>query len=337
MVLTASHLLRSGMEITMIPSSILSDLKSSYGISCHDAAPIDGGWMNQLWKISSNRGELLIKRFSLQRYTRQKLAAIESSLQRQILLEKEGIPCPHIHPYGASAIRFLDDDTAYMVMDFQRGKNQSSASVTLSQMESLGEVCARMHRAFSRFPVCGTKGYPIDGRRFLASLWDTFHTRAHILSQQDPPAYRRGLLAMGSILPQLTEDFFDRLPKGIAHEDFTFDNILFQEDGVSAVLDFDRNQYSFVWHDIGRALLCFALHDEILRPDYVQAFSRGYNRYLPLTRSDLADALRITWCIETVWWIQPDYFTMEVCKATRFRDEILWLTAHWDEMDRLLP
>lgn len=243
--------------------SICSDIKTSYGIVCRAITPINGGWMNQLWRADTDHGELLIKQFSLKRYTKAKLADIESALQRQMALKKDGIPCPHIYLCGHSAIRFLNDTTAYMVMDFQEGRKKSFASITLSQME--------------------------------------------------------------------------RLPKGIAHEDFTFDNILFHENGVSCILDFDRNQYSFVWHDIGRALLCFALHEGNLRRDYVLAFLNGYNRHLPLSRRDLADALRISWCIEILWWIQPDYFTMEPCKATRFRDEILWLTKHWEELDFLLP
>ena len=317
--------------------SICSDIKTSYGIVCRAITPINGGWMNQLWRADTDHGELLIKQFSLKRYTKAKLADIESALQRQMALKKDGIPCPHIYLCGHSAIRFLNDTTAYMVMDFQEGRNKSFASITLPQMESLGDVCARMHRSFSRLPVRGVKGFPIDSRAFLSGLWENYHTRTQALSPDDPPAYRQALLTQEPILSQLTDTFFERLPKGIAHEDFTFDNILFHENGISCILDFDRNQYSFVWHDIGRALLCFALHEGNLRRDYVLAFLNGYNRHLPLSRRDLADALRISWCIEILWWIQPDYFTMEPCKATRFRDEILWLTKHWEELDFLLP
>lgn len=317
--------------------SICSDIKTSYGIVCRAITPINGGWMNQLWRADTDHGELLIKQFSLKRYTKAKLADIESALQRQMALKKDGIPCPHIYPCGHAAIRFLNDADAYMVMDFQEGRNKSFASITLSQMESLGDVCARMHRSFSRLPVRDVKGFPIDSRAFLSGLWENYHTRTQALSPDDPPAYRQALLTQEPILSQLTDTFFERLPKGIAHEDFTFDNILFHENGVSCILDFDRNQYSFVWHDIGRALLCFALHEGNLRRDYVLAFLNGYNRHLPLSRRDLADALRISWCIEILWWIQPDYFTMEPCKATRFRDEILWLTKHWEELDFLLP
>lgn len=59
--------------------SICSDIKTSYGIVCHAVTPINGGWMNQLWRADTDHGELLIKQFSLKRYTKAKLADIESA------------------------------------------------------------------------------------------------------------------------------------------------------------------------------------------------------------------------------------------------------------------
>ena len=48
---------------------------------------------------------------------------------------------------------------------------------------------------------------------------------------------------------------------GIGHEDFTPDNMLFFGNEVSAILDFDRSQYGYRLHDVGRAILSFALKD----------------------------------------------------------------------------
>lgn len=110
--------------------SILLRYQDQLGIVCRAITPINGGWMNQLWRADTDHGELLIKQFSLKRYTKAKLADIESALQRQMALKKDGIPCPHIYLCGHSAIRFLNDTTAYMVMDFQEGRNKSFASIT---------------------------------------------------------------------------------------------------------------------------------------------------------------------------------------------------------------
>jgi homoserine kinase type II len=193
-----------------------------------------------------------------------------------------------------------------------------------------------MHRAFSQLPVRAAKGYPIDSGQLIGSLWENFNTRVQAAASGAPAEYLQAVRAQEPILKQLTIEYFDRLPRGLAHEDFTSDNILFDADGVSAIIDFDRNQYSFVWHDIGRAILSFALKDHQLDLGKIHAFLEGYSQYTALTLSDIADALRLSWCIEAPWWIQPDFFRESHGKATRFRDEILWLSEHWFELDVLL-
>ncbi len=73
----------------------------------------------------------------------------------------------------------------------------------------------------------------------------------------------------------------------------------------------------------------------ILNIKKVRAFVAGYTRHLPLSMANVADALRISWCIEVLWWIMPSCFAMARSKAARYRDEILWLTDHWSEIDFL--
>jgi len=317
-------------------SRILTDLKYSYGINCHETTPITGGWLNQKWKASTDHGELLIKQFSSKRFGPNNLRFIEAALQRQILVEKEGVLCPKIRQNKGRAIRLLDDSTAYMVMDFCGGKTAGPGQLTDGQMNSLGSACGFMHRAFSRLPVHSVLGYPIGSEDFLSSLWENYNKRIRDLSADAPEAYRKALSLQEPVLKQFSATYLGRLPKGIAHEDFTSDNLLFTADTLSAIIDFDRNQYSFLWHDIGRAVLSFALHEHRLDNRKIHAFLEGYLQYSSLTLPDIADALRISWCIETPWWIQPSFFSRERGKAIRFRDEILWLTEHFFEIDDLL-
>lgn len=315
---------------------IINDLKDSYGIICNQITPVAGGWLNRLWKISTDRGELLVKQFSSNRYNRNQLKFIESALQRQIMLEKNGISCPFILQCEGHAIRLPDNETAYMVMDFRPGKTESSDTITIKQMRSLGNACGYMHKAFSKLPAASMESLPIFGGYTTNLLWDNFDSRIMNCSLNDNAEYRKALFAQEPILKQLTNEFFDKLPRGIAHEDFTSDNILFETNCVSAIIDFDRNCYSYIWHDIGRAILSFALKQNRLDIGKVNAFLEGYKQHLPLTLPDIADALRLSWCIEIAWWIQPEFFSENKGKAGRFRDEILWLTEHWSEIDSLL-
>ena len=312
---------------------VIVDLQESYGVVCRLITPVAGGWLNRKWRVDTGAGEALVKQFSNERYSREKLRRVEAALQRQIQVASRGVACPRIWRCGGRAIRLLDDETAYMVMEFRPGRIESPETVTNRQLFRLGDACGLLHKAFAQLPVQSVEGYPINSQKEYDGLW------ANFLARRDgggPAAYRRAVLAQEPILRRLTPSFFDRLPKGIAHEDFTPDNMLFDGDAVSALLDFDRNRYSFVWHDVGRAILSFALLDDRLDVEKLRAFQAGYSRHAVLTPQNAVDALRLTWCIETPWWIQPEFFRENSNKVTRFREEMLWLTEHWFALDSML-
>lgn len=318
---------------------IQADLAHSYGLAVRHATPVAGGWLNRKWKIEAGTGvdgpeTYLVKQFSHQRYDRTGLEQIHHALRRQQVLEAEGFPCPHIVPFRQAAIRRLDGETTYMVMSFCAGGIERHDTVTVRQMHSLGKACGVMHKAFSALPLSGVKGYPLCGQRLIDSLWVYHRTQVAGLTEDAPIAFRQAIQAQAAILQTLQPAWLDRLPMGIAHEDFSPDNMLFHPEGVSAILDFDRNQFSWLWHDVGRALLSFAWTGERIDAGKAMAFITGYAEHRPLTRADAVDALRITWCLETPWWIVPQRFAEEGTeKITRFRDELLWLTHRWFELE----
>ncbi len=317
-------------------SSIIADLKDSYGIICNQIIPVTGGLLNKKWKVFSEKGELLVKQYSIKRFRRESIELIESALQRQIILEKNGVPCPFVWQYKGRIIRWLDDKTAYMVMNFLPGKTERPDTTTTSQMHSLGSACAVMHKAFSQLPLYLGEKLPAYGGYTLDSLWKNFNSRIMKCPHDGNTEYRKALLELEPILNQLKSDFFDRFPKGFTHEDFHCGNILFGVDSVSAIIDFDRNCYSYILHDIGRAILSFALEGNIMNVEKVHAFLEGYSQHSILTLSDIADALRLSWCIEVPWWIQPEFFAECNEIPRRFKDEMLWLTKHWFEIESLL-
>lgn len=315
---------------------IIKDIKNQYGITCYEITPINGGWLNQLYKVFTNQGTLLVKLYSPQRLWGKKIQNTEAALQRQLLVEKQGVQCLHIYTAGDRCIRIMDDGTMYLIMDFCEGHNETAETSSVQQMHSLGSACGAIHKAFATLPVENAYGYPIDANQMLAEIREHNEKSSSQERGNEPEEYWKALQAEGLIVKELSVDFFNSLPKGIAHEDFTSDNILFQGDQVAAIIDFDRNRYSFVWHDVGRALLSFALEGDIINLQKVEAFVKGYNEHLPLSMQNVLDALRISYCIEALWWINPESFAMAYSKASRFRDETVWIGEHWFELEQIL-
>lgn len=340
--------------------AIRADLESSFGLHGDSVNPVSGGWMNRKWKLVCGGKEWLVKQFSRKRFSQKQLNWIEESMQRQIIAQREGVPCPRVLSFRGKVLRTLADGTTYMVMEFCPGVMLDHNTVMTDQMYSLGRACGQIHRTFSALPPQGVRGYPLDRKSVLHELREHYRTQMEECgkaSEEGGPAgsssdfsdssaeffpkFFRALERERRILEKLPADFFDRLEMGIGHEDFTPDNMLFSGNEVSAILDFDRSQYGYRLHDVGRAILSFALKDGEMDLKKAYAFLEGYGEWMAFGESGragcsgdwlertLSDALRITWCIEAPWWVKKGVFAGASVKPGRFLEEITWVGEWW--------
>ena len=347
--------------------TIRADLESSFGLRGDSVTPVSGGWLNRKWKLVCGGKAWLVKQYSRKRFSQKQLDWIEESMQRQIIAQREGVPCPRVLSSRGKILRTLADGTTYMVMEFCPRVMLDHNTVTTDQMYSLGRACGQIHRTFSALPPQGVRGYPLDRKSVLHELWEHYRTQmaewekaaeegvtagssdfsdssAEFSPECFPEFFTecfRALEQERRILEKLPADFFDRLETGIGHEDFTPDNMLFSGNEVSAILDFDRSQYGYRLHDVGRAILSFSLKDGELDLKKAYAFLEGYGEWMAFGGSNrsgcsgdwlertLSDALRITWCIEAPWWVKKGVFAGASVKPGRFLEEIVWVGERW--------
>lgn len=336
--------------------AIRADLESSFGLHGDSVNPVSGGWMNRKWKLVCGEKAWLVKQFSRKRFSQKQLNWIEESMQRQIIAQREGVPCPRVLSFRGKVLRTLADGTTYMVMEFCPGVMLDHNTVMTDQMYSLGRACGQIHRTFSALPPQGVRGYPLDRKSVLHELREHYRTQMEECgkaAEEGGPAgsssdfsdsseeFFRALERERRILEKLPADFFDRLETGIGHEDFTPDNMLFSGNEVSAILDFDRSQYGYCLHDVGRAILSFALKDGEMDLKKAYAFLEGYGEWMAFGGSSragcsgdwlertLSDALMLTWCIEAPWWVKKGVFAGASVKPGRFLEEITWVGEWW--------
>lgn len=315
--------------MTPIQTKIHADLQAAFGITPDTVTPVTGGYLNKKWKLQTSDGQTyLLKLFSPTRYSPEKYDRLEAALQRQKYVHACGVSCPRVYDVQGQILRRIPTDItgdmAYMLMSYENGTMPTPASVTAAQMTSLGEQCAKMHAALAALDATGDHYYPLDSAGIVKRLSDHRASLSGFTDYQIPPK-------LDAILPDLDAAFFDRLPRQLCHEDFSADNLLFCGD-TAIILDFDRGQYSFPLHDIGRALLSLALDGGVLRRPFIRAFADGYRKHRPLTQDDLADALRITFACEFPWWIRPDYEKITEPKVWRFVREMYFLMQVWEDI-----
>ena len=325
--------------MTPIQTAVLEDLKTAFGITPTRVTPITGGYLNKKWKLETADGTYVLKLFSPARYSAEKLDRIETALQNQRMLYDAGISCPRVYDCGGVILRRvptfvptlpmgLDNHATYMLMSFEEGSMPTPLTVTAEQMTSLGAQVAMMHNALSSLDARSDVHYPLLGADIAARNAEHRTSLDAFSDIQLPPQ-------LDDILSALDASFFDRQNRQLCHEDLSCDNLLFRENHP-ILLDFDRCQYSFPLHDVGRALLSLAFDGETLRTPLVKAFADGYRTTLPLTADALADAFRITFACEFTWWIRREYLLCSEPKVARFVREMRYLMQIWDTLPIVL-
>ena len=317
--------------MTQLHKAIREDLLSVFHLTPTSVTPVVGGYLNQKFRLDTRNGRYLLKQFSPERYPTAKLGRIEQALQRQKYLYENGISCPRVYDVDGRILRHIcrdNGDITYVLMSFEEGDTASPQTVTPAQMTALGEMCARMHNALSILDPTSDPYYPLDSAAVVHRIRE-HHTALKFISDFHLPE------PIDSIIASLDVPFFDVCAKQLCHEDFSADNLLF--DGNSAIiLDFDRGQYSYPLHDVGRALLSLAYDEPDMRMSFVNAFAAGYNRHRTLTKHDLAKALRLTFALEFSWWIHPSAMSASSPKVSRFVREMFFLIHNWNQIPDLL-
>ena len=105
--------------------------------------------------------------------------------------------------------------------------------------------------------------------------------------------------------------------------------MLFQDDHISAILDFDRMRYVYPELDVARATLSGCISESGLHEKKQTAFLKGYQEWFPsFELNDLGRALQLLWTVEAPWWVKTDIKKCSVVPQ-RFFMEIEWLQKNW--------
>jgi homoserine kinase type II len=292
---------------------------------------ICGGWLNLKWHIITDRGDFLIKQFSNQRYTSEKISIVEKALQRQKILYYKGIKCPFIYSYSNKIIQSPKPNIWYMLMEFCNGHLESADTISNKQMCRLGEMCGLMHKYFSGISI---ENEVFHFKNYPKVLCDNYESRLNEAEKLNLSQYIKVVKKQKIIIDSIDDGFFINILKGFTHSDFAVDNILFDVNGDITILDFDTNCYSYQYQDIGRAIMSFTYNNRRINESLINEFVNGYNLILPLTILDAIKALRFLWTVEVTWWIRSSVFIKdESPKVKRFAEELMWLTDNWFDLE----
>lgn len=323
-----------------IENSIFLEIKETvekmFSLKIIDHKAINKGLLNLKWKVRTNNGTFFIKQFNEERYPtsdKKRLYRLNTALLIQKRLSEEGIRCPHILTFNGDIILSTKENIRFIITEYIDGNLVKAGQINCSQFRDLGIELGKIHRLINK--QSDEKVIPrwvVPTKEQLIADWNENWLLTNAKNSDHINAF---LKIQREIFENLDMNIFQASQPGWAHSDLWCDNVLFYNDSLSAIIDFDRFQYIYPELDLSRAILSFALDNNSLRIDVIKAFIDGYNLFGNITADDIVRSLKLLYCEESFWWLNDHSFNNEG-PPKRFAEEMMWLSLNWTNLERIL-
>lgn len=315
---------------TEIQEEIFETISRLFGMQIQDYNQIYLGFKNLKWQIKTDAGDLFVKQYNKQRYPKHRIPGLEKALQIQNKLFDEGLPCPELFSHNGKFLLNTEGGERFVWMGFNKGFTLPPGSANPSQMYSLGKIIGNMHVLLEENIALEPLHWDIQSKPELLENWSDRWKEANALGCGKTI---KRLETQRRILEQNDTDLFSECEIGWAHWDLFADNILFNENEVASILDFDRMNVVYTDFDISRPILSCCIHDNKIRLECVSAFVSGYREFKPLPFEKLVRSVKLT------WWREAEWLRVEKPRDStplkRFRKENVWIADHWHQLEDL--
>lgn len=236
---------------------------------------------NITFLITTNTGKFIL-RLCPKGVRRRSKEEILAELEIIDYLLKNGFPAPKpiIKKNGQRVINW-ENHFGYLKECIQ---GKLILSPNLKQVQKFGETVGWLHNL--------TENYKTQYQR--KHIWDLEETKKWFYQDKKKilnSNFKKADKFIAKFEKEINFIFFPpELPKGMIHEDLRKQHILWQDNKIICVLDFDRYYYGFLILDLGQAIRswCFSNNWTKWKNENLKSFLRGYNskRKLQNTEKD---------------------------------------------------
>ncbi|WP_329431239.1 phosphotransferase (plasmid) [Streptosporangium sp. NBC_01495] len=277
---------------------------------------LPAGMMNRNWQLETSRGV-----FALKQIIDVPVSQARRSLRVQGALAAGGLPvcAPRFTTCGQAVAEI--GGHAYCLLPWAGGEHRTGLDLGPGEAGALGVLVGRIHRALAS-PAAGLEPVtgalrpkvctPADGLaeadRFLAIIADRTEPDAFDTVAAEALERRKALIAAHGDQRPSDEGVWG--PVGWTHGDVQPLNLLWENGVVTAVLDWDRLRIRPYGEEVVRtARVQFAADDGRWDLKRVEAFTVGYRSVIPISDTDLVDAVeRQCWdCMTEFWQLKRHY------------------------------
>ncbi|MFE5320921.1 phosphotransferase [Paenibacillus sp. NPDC056579] len=315
----------------MIRDDLLKTFHRLFNVNVLEATPIKRGWLNLKWIVTTDSGQFVLKQYNKRRLNNPE--ALLFAFSQQIRLFAQGLACPKLLSHNERILLETDNGERFMVMEYCQGNLIPPGKTNVHQIYDLGRATGKMHRLLNDGTISIKKSpqfIPPSREERLAhwnSVWKQAKEAGKTQLLDDIETQHRAT-------EEINIEILELLQLGWAHRDLWVDNLLFHENRLTAILDFDRLRYDYPQLDVARAVISCALDDN-LDVSLASAFIEGYSEERTVVKGYLTNSLRLLWYMESTWWIHANMVQHSV-PPVRFAKEMRWLAENQNKLPALL-
>lgn len=244
--------------------------------------PIEEGLLHETYELECEGGEYVLQFSS--GVDEDRVDSLRRGLNWYVTLQDSEIPVPGVVTEEPREF----DGREYVLVERLPGKT-GERDVSPERVRNAGRYLARIHdaRSFEKAGWIRFDGREPSVREFPEGgpgqrIRRTVEESASALQDGGLEAAGR---AVGRLFGQSGGDLPEDFQPVLCHDDYSPDNVLFQDDEVTGILDFDRTCAGHAQRDLTKAANCFWMHDPCADWNVRATLYEGYQDVNALDRS----------------------------------------------------
>ncbi len=217
------------------------------------------GAINETYKIATNKNV-----YVLRLYNRESLNEIDFEVK--LLSALKGLPTPELQKFNG---KFSDYCLERPAVIYKYIEGEHLKSFTSEQLIQIGEFLGEFHNQ--------TKEFKYDGERteYYGFDEDKIQLYLDIINKSDVPFQER----LNDIVKIVRENNpADDYVKGPIHIDVKPENVLFEDNKLSGVIDFDNAYIGPLILDLAKTMIWFGIKNDRFDIDASNIILEGYNK-----------------------------------------------------------
>lgn len=316
--------------------NLIDEVLKSYGISILKVDTLSGGWLNEKYLIEdSNKQFYVLKELSLEKFSYKHLQYLIQTVELQHYLYEENVDVPKVLLNNdKKVVSKFSNNKYFFIQEYIKGYSKKFNELTKEEIFSIGKNLAFLHNKLEKI---NSDSFKSDFLKYknINDLKQELQVKRLEINENSSKKFVQQLNLFEEILNDSELNrIINQSKLQLIHGDFTPDNIIFDNNEVRSIIDFELVRINSKLQDIGRIVLSTTFFNNEFDLLKLKNFVDGYSTVCKINYSDIIDSLKIVWINEFNIWIQDRYFkNYNPPKIEKFINEIMWIGENWFNLE----